>query len=110
MGEARYRTGRFIDVKQDGNKFKGVRRERQRAADFGCVASVMFLVHNEQTKLTAAWLNTLATALVAAGTFAPFAALFYGFGFGAGSMASSADSQAFVSPAGSPYIGEEGPF
>jgi len=39
----------------------------------------MLLVHNEQTKLTAAWLNTLATALVAAGTFAPFAALLYGF-------------------------------
>jgi len=39
----------------------------------------MFLVHNEQTKLTAAWFNTLATALVAAGTFAPLAALFYGF-------------------------------
>jgi hypothetical protein len=38
----------------------------------------MFLVHNEQTKLSAAWLNTLATALVAAGTFAPFAALLYG--------------------------------
>ncbi len=39
----------------------------------------MYLVHNEQTKLTAAWLSTLATALVAAGTFAPFAALVYGF-------------------------------
>ena len=39
----------------------------------------MFLVHNEQTKLSATWLNTLATALVAAGTFAPIAALFYGF-------------------------------
>ena len=39
----------------------------------------MFLVHNEQTKLTAAWLNTLGAALVAAGTFAPIAALFYGF-------------------------------
>ncbi len=39
---------------------------------------IMFLVHNEQTKLSAAWLNTLATALVAAGTFAPFAALLYG--------------------------------
>jgi hypothetical protein len=38
----------------------------------------MFLVHNECTKLTANWLNTLATALVAAGTFAPFAALLYG--------------------------------
>jgi hypothetical protein len=38
----------------------------------------MSLVHNEQTKLSAAWLNTLATALVAAGTFAPFAALLYG--------------------------------
>ena len=39
----------------------------------------MFLVHNERTKLTAAWFNTLATALVAAGTFAPLAALLYGF-------------------------------
>ena len=38
----------------------------------------MFLVPNEQTKLTAAWLNTLATGLVAAGTFAPFAAYLYG--------------------------------
>ena len=39
----------------------------------------MFLVQNEQTKLTAGWLNTLATALIAAGTFAPLAALLYGF-------------------------------
>jgi hypothetical protein len=39
----------------------------------------MSLVHNEQTKLTAGWLNTLGTALVAAGTFAPIAALLYGF-------------------------------
>jgi hypothetical protein len=38
----------------------------------------MFLVHNERTKLTAAWLNALATALVAAGFFAPAAALVYG--------------------------------
>ena len=38
----------------------------------------MFLVHNEQTKLTAAWLNALAVALVAAGFFAPAAALLYG--------------------------------
>lgn len=38
----------------------------------------MSLVHNEQTKLSAAWVNTLATALVAAGTFAPFAGLLYG--------------------------------
>lgn len=38
----------------------------------------MFLVQNERTKLTAAWLNTLATALVAAGLFAPAAALMYG--------------------------------
>jgi hypothetical protein len=39
----------------------------------------MSLVHNERTKLTANWLNTLATALVAAGVFAPGAALIYGF-------------------------------
>ena len=38
----------------------------------------MFLIHNERTKLTAAWFNTLATALVAAGTFGPFAAQVYG--------------------------------
>jgi len=38
----------------------------------------MFLVQNEQTKHAAAWLNSLATALVAAGFFAPAAALVYG--------------------------------
>jgi len=38
----------------------------------------MFLIHNERTKLTAAWLNTLATALIAAGAFAPMAAWLYG--------------------------------
>ena len=38
----------------------------------------MFLVHNERTKLTASWLNALATALVAAGFFAPAAAVIYG--------------------------------
>ncbi len=38
----------------------------------------MFLVHNERTKLTASWFNALATALIAAGFFAPAAALLYG--------------------------------
>ncbi len=38
----------------------------------------MFLVHNERTKLAAAWLNTLATAIIAAGVFAPASALLYG--------------------------------
>lgn len=38
----------------------------------------MFLVENERVKLTANWLNALATALVAAGVFAPAAALVYG--------------------------------
>jgi len=38
----------------------------------------MFLVHNERTKLTASWLSTLATALIAAGAFAPAAARLYG--------------------------------
>lgn len=38
----------------------------------------MFLVHNERTKLTASWLNALATALIAAGAFAPAAAWLYG--------------------------------
>jgi len=36
------------------------------------------LIHNERTKLTATLFNTLATALVAAGLFAPAAALAYG--------------------------------
>jgi hypothetical protein len=38
----------------------------------------MFLIYNERTKLTASWLNTLATALIAAGAFAPIVALVYG--------------------------------
>jgi hypothetical protein len=38
----------------------------------------MHLVHNEQTKLTATWINTLAAALIAAGAFAPAAAVLYG--------------------------------
>jgi hypothetical protein len=47
----------------------------------------MHLVHNERTKLTAGWLNTLATALLAAGVFAPAAALLYGLTQPAGSAA-----------------------
>ena len=38
----------------------------------------MHLVHNERMKLRAAWFNTMATALVAAGLFAPLAAMLYG--------------------------------
>jgi hypothetical protein len=38
----------------------------------------MSLVHNERTKLTATWLNTMAAALVTAGIFAPVAAMAYG--------------------------------
>jgi len=38
----------------------------------------VYLVHNERTKLTATWFNTLATAFVAAGLFAPLAAVIYG--------------------------------
>ena len=41
-----------------------------------CIA--VSLIHNERTKLTAAFVNTLATALVAAGGFAPLAAIIYG--------------------------------
>jgi len=36
------------------------------------------LIHNERTKLTATLFNSLATALVAAGGFAPLAALAWG--------------------------------
>jgi hypothetical protein len=38
----------------------------------------MSLVHNERTKLTATWFSGLATAFIAAGLFAPAAALAYG--------------------------------
>jgi uncharacterized membrane protein len=38
----------------------------------------MFLVPNERAKLTAPRLNALATALIAAGAFAPIAAWLYG--------------------------------
>lgn len=58
----------------------------------------MFPVHNEQTKLTATWLNALATALMAAGTFAPIAALFYGF------ANSNADQLALILGAGVCFV------
>ena len=38
----------------------------------------MPLVHNERTKLTAGWLNALATAIIAAGAFAPAIAMLVG--------------------------------
>ena len=38
----------------------------------------MDLIHNERTKLTATWINTLAAALIAAGAVAPIAAILYG--------------------------------
>jgi hypothetical protein len=51
-------------------------------------------VRNERHKFTASWLNAVATALMAAGVFAPVAAQIYGFG------SSRADvTQVFVSSA-----------
>jgi type IV secretory pathway VirB2 component (pilin) len=38
----------------------------------------MSMIQNERTKLSAAFLNALATAIVAAGLFAPVAAIAYG--------------------------------
>jgi hypothetical protein len=38
-------------------------------------------VRNERRKLTASWFNTIATALLAAGLFAPAASQIYGFGW-----------------------------
>ena len=40
----------------------------------------MSLVHNEQVKVTANWLNTLATATVTVGVLAPLASAIYGLG------------------------------
>jgi len=37
-------------------------------------------VRNERRKLTPSWFNTIATALLAAGLFAPAASQIYGFG------------------------------
>ncbi|MFC3124499.1 hypothetical protein ACFOD4_05440 [Pseudoroseomonas globiformis] len=37
------------------------------------------LVHNERLKLTAGWLNTLASASVVAGGISPLVAILYGF-------------------------------
>jgi hypothetical protein len=36
-------------------------------------------IFNERLKLTAAWMNQLATAIAAAGVFAPLASLLFGF-------------------------------
>jgi dipeptide/tripeptide permease len=38
----------------------------------------MSLIHNERTKLSATWLNTLAAATVATGVIAPIAAVVFG--------------------------------
>ena len=38
----------------------------------------MSLIHNERTKLTAAWLNTLGAASIVAGVLAPIAAAGFG--------------------------------
>lgn len=38
----------------------------------------MSLVHNERTKLTATWLNALASGMVVTGVIAPAVAVFYG--------------------------------
>jgi cation transporter-like permease len=37
-------------------------------------------VRNERRKLTASWFNAIATAIMAAGVFAPVASQIYGFG------------------------------
>jgi hypothetical protein len=37
-------------------------------------------VRNERRKLTASWFNAIATALMAAGVFAPVASQIFGFG------------------------------
>jgi len=48
----------------------------------------MSLVHNERTKLTAAYLNTAASAFFAAGVVAPLAGAFFGW-TGSGSPVST---------------------
>ena len=56
----------------------GLKRQLELIKPRAASIEELSLVHNERTKLTATWLNTLATALVAAGTFGPFAAQLYG--------------------------------
>jgi hypothetical protein len=62
-----------MDVMLDGEILMGVRGVKYFR---GC--GVVFLVHIERIKLTARWLNTLATGLIAAGVFAPAIAVLYG--------------------------------
>jgi hypothetical protein len=38
----------------------------------------MSVIHNERVKLTATWLNTLASATATAGVLAPLASIIYG--------------------------------
>jgi hypothetical protein len=64
----------------------------------------MFLVHNERAKLTASWLNALATALV---TARRLRASVWVFGT-AGAKRFSWFWLWFVSSRGSAYIGEAG--
>ena len=40
----------------------------------------MSLIHNERVKLTATWLNTLASATATVGVLAPLASIAYGLG------------------------------
>lgn len=42
----------------------------------------MSLLHNERVKLTASWLNTLATATATVGVLAPLASVVYGVRLG----------------------------
>ena len=45
----------------------------------------MSLIHNEQTKLTATWLDTAGTASIAVGVIAPLAAAVFGYPVAPGS-------------------------
>ncbi|HEX8166970.1 MAG TPA: hypothetical protein VF601_14455 [Beijerinckiaceae bacterium] len=40
----------------------------------------MSVIHNERVKLTATWLNTLASATATVGVLAPLASIVYGLG------------------------------
>lgn len=47
----------------------------------------MSVLHNERVKLTATWLNTLATATATVGVLAPLASVAYGVGPAQASLA-----------------------
>src|SRR5829696_7496192 len=70
----------------------------------------MSLVDNERVKLTATWLNTLASATATVGVLAPLASFVYGLGQSPLSVSASLVAMAIGFQPRSPYIWARGGF